>query len=789
MSPFLFANARLGMLSSWTKFARSTVLRTKFCHPHYRATRSTSTTAPAATPVSPGAFGLPGMHSPDDLLKFTEDAIQRTNNLKQRLQLDSGTNQPPNLLDVLSILDAISNSITVVLDVTSLCCQVHNNPEWRRVAETCHRSASSFIATLNMDTSLFEPLQLSWQAHQTAATASSLAEDDGDGDDGRNATEILTAEQERVIVALLSEFERDGVHLSLSSRQHVAAIHDDLTGIQHDFTALTRNVITPGKKPLENANTHVNVNWEELTAGMPEHIANALRARATPLTSVVSKGTRILSFLLSRSAGASETAAGENEDKQTMALPLDDVTVAVTLQHASQSNMRRKVMLAHEAYHAHQTGALVQRLRDKRHDLATSLGFPSFAAMTLQTCALKEPHAVNDFLVDLAEHIRPAADAEALQLSEKKVRAEGRGASSLMLWDVTRYTRSLNGDDQAGSTERAQEMARSYFSLSSCIGGLSQVCHKLFDIDIVDETERSFNEVWAPDVRKYTLREKDGSLVGTFFLDIQRRATKASGGAAQSQIVCGCAIPQGDLPPQAAYIANDQYQLPSVAVSCGFANPARMSFYEVRTLFHEFGHVLHALLSRTQFQFLSGTRCERDLVEVPSYLMEFMCEHAQVVKCIGKHYRTGEVIPDELVSELVTGKRSDSALALQTDVMHAMFDQALFTDCKVDPDTVLQRIFSKHSSVPHYSGLLHHTWNNHLITYGATYYSYLYSKVLAADIWDRWFAQDPFSREGGRALRESFLSCGGAKILRDVEYDLLGRRAKVGPMLARDVQR
>ena len=133
--------------------------------------------------------------------------------------------------------------------------------------------------------------------------------------------------------------------------------------------------------------------------------------------------------------------------------------------------------------------------------------------------------------------------------------------------------------------------------------------------------------------------------------------------------------------------------------------------------------------------------------------------------------------------------RHSTMLALQKEVLHAMFDQAIFTDCETDPDVALERIFKQYSSVPHSPGLLHHTWNSHLIAYGATYYSYLYSKVLAADVWDRLFSLDPLSREGGHVLHDSFLSCGGAKASRDVEYDLLGgRRAQVGPMLARGLQ-
>lgn len=203
----------------------------------------------------------------------------------------------------------------------------------------------------------------------------------------------------------------------------------------------------------------------------------------------------------------------------------------------------------------------------------------------------------------------------------------------------------------------------------------------------------------------------------------------------------------------------------------------RLNHSEVETLFHEFGHALHSLLSRTEYQHFSGTRVVLDFAETPSNLFESYAWDYRVLKTFSKHYSTGDIIPKELVESMVVAKKMFAATELQRQIFYALVDQTLFGEQPSmgrDTMAIVADLKRQHTSWTHVEGTHWHTRFSHLTNYGAGYYSYLYAKCFATSIWQRMCQEDPLSLATGSALRTKFLQHGGAKDPADILNDLAG---------------
>ncbi|CBI24550.3 unnamed protein product, partial [Vitis vinifera] len=219
-----------------------------------------------------------------------------------------------------------------------------------------------------------------------------------------------------------------------------------------------------------------------------------------------------------------------------------------------------------------------------------------------------------------------------------------------------------------------------------------------------------------------------------------------------------------------------------VALVCNFAgsrssSSAKLNHWEVETLFHEFGHALHSLLSRTDYQHFSGTRVVLDLAETPSNLFEYYAWDYRVLRKFARHYSTGEVIPEKLVESMQGARKMFAATDLQRQIFYALIDQTLFGEelsRQRDTTSVVADLKRQYTSWKHVEGTHWQTRFNHLLNYGAGYYSYLYAKCFAATIWQKLCQEDPLSLATGTALRTKFLEHGGAKDPADLLTDLVG---------------
>jgi len=304
----------------------------------------------------------------------------------------------------------------------------------------------------------------------------------------------------------------------------------------------------------------------------------------------------------------------------------------------------------------------------------------------------------------------------------------------------------------------------------------------LFGIQLVEENVSNDDdgELWYPTVRKLSLHHETEGMLGIIYLDLYPRPDKYVH-AAHFTIRCGCTV-------YSSSSGTKKSQLPIVALvtnlssSNGSSNPNNLLTHsEVETLFHELGHALHSLLSRTKFQHLSGTRCAVDFVETPSHWMENYIWDKQFLQMFAKHYLTGRRIPTDLVTKLSSSRYLFQCLEIQNQILYAQLDQALFGDISQVNTTSIQLLEDLHMkySIPYAKGTHWHTKFGHLITYGAGYYGYLYDQAFAADIWNQCFRENPLSRSSGDKMRTEILIHGGAMDPEKMLEGMLGRKSSV----------
>ncbi|KAK9095424.1 hypothetical protein Scep_026893 [Stephania cephalantha] len=423
--------------------------------------------------------------------------------------------------------------------------------------------------------------------------------------------------------------------------------------------------------------------------------------------------------------------------------------------------------------------AVLDKLIAARHELAQILGHKSFAEFAVSSNLASSPEVVMSFLLELSRIVKPQADKEFYSIGEFKRRNCNERAVDLEPWDEAYYTGMMKSSAYNLDSTLMQQICNavfeqivsSYFPLSQCIEGLKILVQSLFGV-----TFRSIpfahGESWHHDVLKIALHHPDEGDLGYLYLDLYSRMGKYPGCA-------HFAIKGG------RQISETEYQLPVVALVCNFSGPsgsstARLNHWEVETLFHEFGHALHSLLSRTFLD--SGMyACEHCYVQClfaygSGHYARYYAWDYRVLSTFARHYSTGEVIPEKLVKSMKGARKMFAATEMQRQVFYSLIDQTLFGEqlSTKDSVSVVADLKRRFTSWKHVDGTHWHTRFNHLLNYGAGYYSYLYAKCFAATIWQKVCAQDPLSLETGATLRSKLLRHGGAKDPSSLLKDLAG---------------
>lgn len=414
-------------------------------------------------------------------------------------------------------------------------------------------------------------------------------------------------------------------------------------------------------------------------------------------------------------------------------------------------------------------GPVMEQILDLRQELAALLGFGSYAELSLATKMAETSDQVLSFLRDLAVRSKPFAKQD---LDELRAFAAEQGLDDLQSWDTGYYAEKLREQRYSIS----QEILRAYFPIDKVLTGLFAIVQKLYGIEI---RELSGFDTWHPDVRLFEISE-NGQHVGRFFFDLYARANKRGGawmdGARDKRRTSAGTL----VSPVANLVCNFT---PAVG-----DKPALLTHDEVTTLFHEFGHGLHHLLTRVEHAGASGINgVAWDAVELPSQFMENWCWEPEGLALISGHYQSGEALPQDLLDKMLAAKNFQSGLMMVRQLEFSLFDFELHAT-HGDGRSVLEVLEGIRAEVSVMRPPAFNRFANsfaHIFAggYAAGYYSYKWAEVLSADAFSKFEEEGVFNADTGRAFREAILARGGSQEPMVLFVDFRGREPSIDALL------
>ena len=412
---------------------------------------------------------------------------------------------------------------------------------------------------------------------------------------------------------------------------------------------------------------------------------------------------------------------------------------------------------------------VMARTLELRQELAELLGFAHYSDLSLATKMADSPQQVLDFLNDLGVRSKPFAERD---LAELKAFAAEQGCADLQSWDVGYYSEKLREQRYSIS----EEEVRQYFPVNRVLDGMFQIVQRLFGIEISEEQDF---ERWHPEVRLFRVQE-NGQTVGRFYFDLYARSNKRGGAwmdGARDQFRNG----KGELVLPVAYLV------------CNFTpavgdKPALLTHDEVTTLFHEFGHGLHHMLTRVEQLGVSGINgVAWDAVELPSQFMENWCWEQEGLALIAGHWESGEPLPAEMLERMLAARNFQSGMMMVRQLEFSLFDFELHGS-QGQGRSVQQVLDEVRSRV---AVMTPPAWNRfansfgHIFAggYAAGYYSYKWAEVLSADAFSRFEEEGVLNPQTGRAFRDSILAKGGSYEPLQLFVEFRGREPQIDALL------
>lgn len=545
----------------------------------------------------------------------------------------------------------------------------------------------------------------------------------------------------RFLQKTLEDFVREGAALNDADKDRLRALNVELTELT---TRFAQNVLDS-----TNAFELVIEDRARLT-GLPERAVEA--------------------------AAESAKAKGRAGHRFTLHEP----SMLPVLTYAEDAAIRESLYRAYygrAAQGEHDNREVVQRILELRREKARMLGYEHFVDLVLDERMAGKGERARSFLEDLRARSDAAFEREKQELAAFRKELEGGGAPQLAPWDVGYYAEKQRLQRYAFD----EEALRPYFAAESVLAGLFQIVHRLYGVRV--EQVRDL-PVWHQTVLTYRMLDADGSVLGVFYADLFPREQKR-GGAWMNAFITGERVGTG--------------WTPHVGLICGNLTPplgdgpALLSHREVQTVFHEFGHLLHHMLSRVDVKSLAGTHVAWDFVELPSQIMENFCWERATLDLFAKHYQTGETIPDELLSRMQRARTYRGASAMMRQLgfglvdllLHMQYDPAAHGDV-IEYSRGLLGQFSPaplspdHALIASFGHLF-----SHPVGYAGGYYSYKWAEVLDADAFSRFRSEGLLSREVGMEFRAKILSRGDSRDPMQLFVDFMGREPDLRPLLAR----
>jgi peptidyl-dipeptidase Dcp len=571
---------------------------------------------------------------------------------------------------------------------------------------------------------------------------------------------------------------RDAIYLNDRLYQRVASIYDRRAslGLTPEQTELVeryrRNFVRAGAQLSEADKTRLRaLNQEEsrLTTDFQNRLLAATKAGAVTVTD----RAQLAGLSDAEVAGAAEAA--RQRGVQGWVLPLQNTTQQPAQASLSDRALRQRLFEAStlRASHgdANDTREVIRRLAQLRGERARLLGFPSYAAFALDNQTAKTPEAATALLTQLAAPATARARAEAARM-QALIDQQG-GGFKLAPWDWQYYAEQV----RKAQYDLDEAQVKPYFELNRVLrDGVFFAANRLYGLTF---RERTDIPVYHPDVRVFEVFDADGSPMALMYFDYFKRDEK-SGGAWMDNFVDQSGL-MGNK-PVVYNVANFSKPAPG--------QPALLTFDDVSTMFHEFGHALHGMFSNVQYPTLSGTSVPRDFVEFPSQFNEHWALEPTVFASYARHYQTGAAMPAALVDKIKRARTFNQGFATSELVQAALLDMAWHSlpagspqqDVDAFEAQSLARFGVALAEVPprYRTGYFAHIWGG---GYAAGYYAYLWSEVLDHDAY-AWFVEHGgMTRENGQRFRELVLSRGGTQEAGALFRGFRGRDPRVEPLL------
>lgn len=525
----------------------------------------------------------------------------------------------------------------------------------------------------------------------------------------------LSPEETTLLDKTYKGFTRNGANLSESQKQRLREIDKQLSTLSLRFG---ENVLA------ETQAFELHITDEKDLKGLPEFAIEA----------------------------AAQTASDRN--KKGWIFTLDFPSYSAFVKYAENRDLRKKMFVAFASRgfnkNANNNEKNILEIVKLRDDRAKLLGYNNYAAFVLEERMADTPEIVNNFLNDLLKKAKPAAQRE---LEELKAFAQKRdGVTDFQKWDFTFYSEKLKQEKFSLDDEKLKP----YFKLENAVNGMFQVANKLYGLNFkkIDTIEKYHEEVDT-----YLVTDEKGEYISLFYTDFFPRPGKRAGAWMSSF--------------KNQHKRNGENSRPHITIVCNFTRPTKtqpslLSFYEVRTLFHEFGHALHGILANTTYPNLSGTSVSRDFVELPSQVLENWCYEKEALSLFATHYQTNELIPMELVEKIKESSSFMEGLQTMRQLSFGILDMAWHT---ADPKTIksVKEFEDKAVAVtelyPMIAESCFSTAFSHIFQggYAAGYYSYKWSEVLDADAFEVFSTNGIFDKKTAKSFKDNVLSKGGSE--------------------------
>ena len=479
------------------------------------------------------------------------------------------------------------------------------------------------------------------------------------------------------------------------------------------------------------------------------------------------------------SARAQARAAAEARGIEGWRFTLHLPSYQPFMQYAENRELRRQMHRAYSNRAAggeHDNRPLVARILELRRELAATLGFRTYADYRLEESMVRTGERAVAFETDLTARTRPYWEREMAALQE--FAREELGLERLEPWDVSFVAERM----RRARYDLDEEELRPYFPMHRVLEGLFELARRLFGVVV---TERAVEEVWHPDVRFYDVHDEEGKHLGGFYTDWHPRETKRSG-AWMMGVVTGGPRPDGRWVPHLAALTGN------LSPPEG-GRPALLTRREAETVFHEFGHLLHHVLSRVEVPSRAGTHVSRDWVELPSQIMENWTWEREALDLFARHWETGEPIPEPLFRKMRQARNFMAATHQMRQLGYGTLDLSLHVlydpERHGDPIGYAQEVMVPFALRPEFARDHFVTSFTHIFSggYASEYYSYMWAEVLDADAFSRFRREGLFNRETGRAFVETVLSRGDGADPGELFREFMGRDPDPEALLRRNL--